>query len=339
MRATRTRRPCRFGFTLVELLVVIAIIGILVALLLPAVQAAREAAWRAACMNNLKQVGIAMNSHVDRFGAFPQGSSHVYKRYHGFTFWKDVLPFIEGDSEYAILEKWGKHHERGAIANNPGLRIMFNNVGIPWLLCPASPLEKVLKFDEAKDYQLYGTVYMPPTDYSGVSGSVNGSHYCSDGSNVKAFSGILTDWVESDSFKNVVGGSSQGGRPVRPGEVSDGFSHTLLVVETSGLLRDADGNSRPGRSTGIFLQGPCCADWAPGNSRGMTTMLHPPGTLSANALGVGEGGAHVPINSAHPNGGVVLLADGSVLFLTRNMNLRTLYLMADRADEEIIDGY
>src|SRR3954462_4179630 len=87
----------RVGFTLVELLVVIAIIGILIALLLPAVQSAREAARRTQCNNNLKQLGLALNSYHDANKYYPMGSMLPDTNY-GPSAIVHLLPYVEQDS-------------------------------------------------------------------------------------------------------------------------------------------------------------------------------------------------------------------------------------------------
>src|SRR4051812_20415149 len=102
----RTSVSPRRGFTLIELLVVIAIIGVLIALLLPAVQAAREAARRAQCTNNLKQIGLAIHNYEGAQGAFPMGNmtrSRTYDNcatYWGHTWMNFILPYIESGTQY-----------------------------------------------------------------------------------------------------------------------------------------------------------------------------------------------------------------------------------------------
>jgi prepilin-type N-terminal cleavage/methylation domain-containing protein len=93
------------GFTLVELLVVIAIIGILVALLLPAIQAARESARRAQCMNNLKQIGIAIQMHLDTKKRFPTGCNGTDSKSVSWAYY--LLPYME---ENAVFEAYDKNY-------------------------------------------------------------------------------------------------------------------------------------------------------------------------------------------------------------------------------------
>src|SRR5205807_5102327 len=107
----------RLGFTLIELLVVIAIIGVLIALLLPAVQKVREAANRTQCANNLKQIGLAVHNFHDTYGAFPNNGNLWYtgisfdttlapqnSKYQQAGWGFQILPFIEQDNLYKTVD-------------------------------------------------------------------------------------------------------------------------------------------------------------------------------------------------------------------------------------------
>ncbi|MFV2068401.1 MAG: DUF1559 domain-containing protein [Pirellulales bacterium] len=154
IRSWRTRAAK--GFTLVELLVVIAIIGILVALLLPAVQSAREAARRMSCGNNTKQIGIALHNYHDTFKSFPTAAIWKSERdraaptlgARNFTWIAQILPFMEQGPLYDQIDfkypLWGS--SGGSRLQPPPTDSQFTSNGeaiasvtIPGFLCPSDP--------------------------------------------------------------------------------------------------------------------------------------------------------------------------------------------------------
>ncbi|MCL4203532.1 MAG: DUF1559 domain-containing protein [Pirellulaceae bacterium] len=164
------------GFTLVELLVVIAIIGILVALLLPAIQAAREAARRTQCNNNLKNTGLALQNYHDTYKVFPMGAVFAGPfsgpRKAGPSWWYGILPFIEQRNIYDKIAatqrsghpnthfRWGGTEGLSNIAEiNTALRSLVPEV----MRCPSSPLPVM---------RAMGTEMCMPT-YAGITGGTN----------------------------------------------------------------------------------------------------------------------------------------------------------------------
>src|SRR5262245_13713930 len=138
MRTPSLRR----GFTLVELLVVIAIIGVLVALLLPAVQAAREAARRTSCSSNLRQIGLAMHNYHDTFKAFPIGALSTLgpaqgaNSANGDWAWPTaILPFVEQKPLYDQLQP-------GSSPKAPAVTSPLVLTGVPVFMCPSCPGDK-----------------------------------------------------------------------------------------------------------------------------------------------------------------------------------------------------
>ena len=104
-RSSLRAASLRQAFTLVELLVVIAIIGVLVSLLLPAVQSARESARRTQCNNNLKQIGLAIHNFEGSYGTFPAAATRVEidTYMHGPTWWVYILPYMDQSAVYAQI--------------------------------------------------------------------------------------------------------------------------------------------------------------------------------------------------------------------------------------------
>jgi len=197
----------RSGFTLVELLVVIAIIGVLIALLLPAVQQAREAARRMSCSNKMKQLGLAVHNYHDTHRAFPFGS-----RGNELMGWNyAILPFIEQKALYdqgdATLE-WDE-----------GVNIDLQETKIEAYLCPSSPQEKA-----DNDSSFY------TTHYYGVAGPTG---------NVP---GTSSEQYNEDTSGDHGGFSREGlflhNRTKRFADITDGTSNTLAIGEISWTERN-----------------------------------------------------------------------------------------------------
>ncbi len=135
------RSPNRFAFTLIELLVVIAIIAILIALLVPAVQKVREAANRASCSNNLKQIGLALHSYHDALKKFPPGATiTAADAGMGYSWQAHILPQIEQDNLYKIISGTATGQlltDSGTVTNAPAVAAVSNQV--PIYRCPSQP--------------------------------------------------------------------------------------------------------------------------------------------------------------------------------------------------------
>ena len=307
----------RTAFTLVELLVVIAIIGILIALLLPAVQAAREAARRAQCSNNLKQITLAMHNYHAATKVLPPGSIIS----NNLAWNVMILPYIEQQPLYDLFDFREGPFNGGSNREGPNKSIHALN-RVEAFLCPsatrlyATHPSSTLLNPERKTYASH---------YFGVAGPkgpnpFGGTYLVERESN--GYGGFALDGV---LFKNSA---------IRIGDVIDGTSNTLAVGEIA-WPRGGTYGSQDGGTDG----GGDGANWVRGIAFGTTDAQI---SGSSSCKNVVDGINVLPtlfndisFSSKHPGGAQFGMCDGSVRFVSENVDLLVYKSTASRDGGEV----
>lgn len=307
-------RTSRRAFTLVELLVVIAIIGVLVALLLPAVQAAREAARRSQCVNNLKQVGLAMQLYHDAQGTLPGGAkSCCWGTWANF-----ILPYLE-QGNFAQTWKDGPY----ATANPEFVKVRIGLYTCPTDTNNAPTITAGIPIPNHNYAANYGNTVFAQHDNQGV--QFLGAPF----GNTENYNNTGFDRYSARPFRGLV--------PFK--EISDGLSNTLLVSE----IVQGRGNDMRGRIVG-FADGGAFTGWIGPNSNLPDNMLSglvctstsvdsdsPPCVTISNPSYLGS-------RSRHPSGVNSLFADGSATFFSDGVEIQVWRAVTTIAGDEIVSN-
>ncbi len=295
-----TPHTTRRGFTLVELLVVIAIIGVLIALLLPAVQQAREAARRMQCSNNLKQTGLAMHTYHDIFGQFPLPGMKA----NSLGWSASILPQLEQSAIADGLDYTeGTHTAVG--------RRQYGPVKIDAYLCPSAPASEVYSPRDDEKYNgedSYAIHYFGMLGPMGTNAQTGANYTCKDTSST--FGGECTEGI-----------FWQWGSKMR--DVTDGLSNTYLLGENSW-------REMPYRRYWLRAK-------YEDSSRG-TLYLISKNVQSPINSGVDDKWNNVAFGSMHPGGAMFSRGDGSVTFLPETMDFNAYLAGTSKAGGEAISG-
>jgi prepilin-type N-terminal cleavage/methylation domain-containing protein/prepilin-type processing-associated H-X9-DG protein len=325
------------GFTLIELLVVIAIIAILIALLLPAVQQAREAARRTQCRGNLKQIGLACHNYHDAFKQFPNNydgrpilemTQGQWQNGTGCFGWLVMaLPYLDQAPLYNRFNfsDQGTSSSRGWTSQNNTAQAI---TVLPVLMCPSNPQPNNVDCDIAGcgGGDPFNNQFVGRTDYTGNLGFIAGdwrSCTVGDGGNIpltktgtETIGQPLDAWGEGNSqnYLQSMNGcfSFMGTCKIR--DITDGSSNTILVMEDHHWRVGPTDPSQYSRDTG----------WA--SSMQVSTAAN----LINQRYGYNDPNKCHGISSVHVGGAHILLADGSVRFISENLGINVLQAVATR---------
>ncbi|QEH38565.1 Type II secretion system protein G precursor [Aquisphaera giovannonii] len=322
----------RRGFTLIELLVVIAIISVLIGLLLPAVQSAREAARRVQCTNNLKQMGLALHNYEGSTGSFPSGvisalanPSWTMPPGQCTAFPADIGP---GWSLFALMSPY---LEQQVLTNSLNFSLTIadpsnqttRQTRIATYVCPSDDATTGVSMYDCGDPPVASNLPQPvlpnlgPNSYVGCLGGATGGYPTS-----------LVGCYEYQPFNGIFHRNSR----VRIADITDGTSNTVGIGERDdyfvtttwvGVIPGAEAIYNPQRGKG-------CSNWRPP----LVAVLAHGRQFTVNAPDASPGA----FQSQHPAGGNFLFMDGSVRFVKSTMSLPTMWAICTRNLGEIISG-
>jgi prepilin-type N-terminal cleavage/methylation domain-containing protein/prepilin-type processing-associated H-X9-DG protein len=318
----------RRGFTLIELLVVIAVIAILIALLLPAVQQAREAARRMSCTNHLRQIGLAFHNYHDALGSFPSGyvsdsrdpgrDPETADGPPGWAWGALILPFVEQGN-------LGASFDRHRACWDP-VQAAVVRTTLPLFLCPSSSGEQgpFEVLDEAGNRHWSGAIF-------------GRSHYVGNAGHEEPWGmGPL------DSWHSLANGALYRNSRVRARDVTDGLSNTVFVGEHGSRLSQKTWvGVVPGafaHPTSFFVERVgTTPDFAAtlvlthsGPAEAELNIIHPPNNPVAHVC---------MMYSEHPGGANVLLGDGSVRFVSELIHQPTWAALCSRNGGEVVGEF
>ncbi|NBW96357.1 MAG: DUF1559 domain-containing protein [Planctomycetia bacterium] len=329
MKRFLARRVAARGFTLVELLVVIAIIGVLVGLLLPAVQAARESARRSKCIANAKQISLATLSYESAKKILPPGVFYEAgkmegtsgKSYIGFEVM--ILPFMENMELYDSISRRtsnGFAFPYWAWDGSSSLRAVLDTpIGI--FQCPSDTMQT----GTAGNDVITTSRSMAKSNYCGVAG-YSGQQDAVAATGTTPFAYRPTDFSSSDNGK--VGrrrGVFMGGTKTKLQEILDGTSKTLLLVE-----RDGGKQTNSSARQASFWAGAYRSDWP---------MTHLVGTANTSNgyWWINSNYKYAPGSLHAGDGATSAFADGSVRFISQNIDTPTWEVLGCLADGDAAD--
>lgn len=369
----------RRAFTLVELLVVIAIIGVLVALLLPAVQAAREAARRSTCVNQLKQMGLAMQNHLDARNVFPSGGTRYNPRLRNYVTggtnnpgvpngpekqgigWAfQILPFLEANAIHGLVSEPQLINAVVPLYYCPSRRAprvstTVSGIGAPTAAlmdyAAAHPLTRQCPDDGS------GTAYYDLDDLNPFQGASSynraaQSYWCTAAGEPRdntVYDGVITRTLYSVTRNATATAPAEltkrsgGTGPVKPAQISDGMSNTLVLSEKLVRSDMADSNITPGGAVSWSDDRGWTDGWDPDTIRftGFPPRSDSDGFCfdpATDQYCTGDSRDVFYFGSSHPGSVNAGYADGSVHTISFDVDAVVFNSLGTRNGAEIIDA-